>query len=163
MRCQVCLDDRLQAIDAALATGKSARSVANEYGLTPRAMQRHAVSHKPGPEPAAVPPATVNALAELIEHLRKRALGGSDAAAREYRLALAAQTDQNSAPPVYDVLRDAGWLELRSLLIKALADEPKARKKVMDAIRAAEAKSPRPGRLTNAETKDASRPDARRG
>jgi hypothetical protein len=140
MRCQVCLDSRVQAIDAALATGKSARSLAREFSLSDRAMQRHAVSHKPAPEPVASP-ASVDPLAELIEHLRQRALGGSDAAAREYRLALAAQTDQSAGAPEYDVLRDAGWLALRGLILGAL--DPKARKKVMDAIRAAETANPR--------------------
>jgi hypothetical protein len=106
-------------------------------------MKRHARSHQPAiapvpPDRPAEPtapgePTRPEPLSELVEHLRKRALNGSDAAAREYRLALAAQTESSAATPTYDVLRDGAWLELRGVILGAL--DPKARKKVADAIR----------------------------
>ena len=43
--CSVCSDPRVQAIDTLLAAGRSARSLAIEYGFHPRVLQRHRTSH----------------------------------------------------------------------------------------------------------------------
>ena len=139
MRCTICLDPRVQDVNAALAV-RSGRSVAQEYGLGVESMKRHARSHLPpsDPGPTRSDPPTVNPLAELAGALKTRALNGSDAASREYRLVLAAQAEQAAVPAAYDVLRDETWLRLRGLLLRALDDEPAARQKVMAAIREAE-------------------------
>lgn len=145
MRCTVCIDPRVQEIDSVLAV-RSARSTAQEYGLGIESMKRHARMHldrsaRPEPPPAATP-RPADPLAELGEALKTRALNGSDAASREYRLVLAAQAQQAATPAAYDVLRDESWVRLRALLLRALSDEPVARQKVIDAIREAESSRP---------------------
>ena len=76
MRCKVCLDERVQDVDAALAAGRSAHSLAVEFGLPPESMKRHARSHarrfdapvnRPGTDP----------LVELTTALRTPALGAT--------------------------------------------------------------------------------------
>lgn len=138
MRCIVCRSPQVQNVDALLATGRSARGIALELGLPIESTKRHARSHTTH-EPSNPQPTQTDPLGELVAALRGRALSGSDASqSREYRLALAAQAEQAAAPPTYDVLRDATWLRLRGLLLRALDNEPSARQKVMDAIREAE-------------------------
>jgi hypothetical protein len=112
-RCTICTDPRAHAIDAQLAAGRSARSLAAAFAVGVESMKRHARNH--GPVPTATPPAApgTDALDELVAALRVRALAGSDNASREYRLALQAQTDRGGTPPPYDVARDPEWVRLR--------------------------------------------------
>lgn len=135
-RCTVCLDSRRQAVDAALAAGRSARSLAAEYGLSPDAMKRHARTHALIPERATAPrSADGDPLGELIEALRQRALDGSNPAhVREYRLALATQAERTMERPAYDVLADPGWLELRLVILEALRPFPAAGLAIADAL-----------------------------
>jgi hypothetical protein len=44
-RCTICRDPRLYAISAALATGRSERSVAREFGFTQATMNTHCREH----------------------------------------------------------------------------------------------------------------------
>jgi hypothetical protein len=134
MRCKVCLDERVQDVDAALAAGRSAHSLAVEFGLPPESMKRHARSHarrfdapvnRPGTDP----------LVELTTALRTPALGGDTAAAREYRLALHAVAAQSAERPAYNVLIDPEWIALRTAILRALEPYPEARQAVADAIR----------------------------
>lgn len=143
-QCSICSDPRVQSVDAALAAGRSARGLAIELGLGPESMKRHARHAK---ERAATPVAAqspgVDALDELVAALRTRAIGGDTAAAREYRLALAAQTDRSMGKTEpYNVDHDPEWIELRTLLYATLKPHPDAWTAVRDALRARELARP---------------------
>jgi transposase-like protein len=133
-RCSVCTLPTAGAIREALADGRSARAVADEFGISYDALTRHARNHLADqPHPAA--PGVADPLEELIAVLRVRALGGSDAASREYRLALAAQTAaRQAAAPRRALVDEPEWRELRAVVLRALAPFPEARVAVANAL-----------------------------
>jgi hypothetical protein len=136
--CTVCNHPSAATIAVSLMEGRSARAVAATYVLSYAAMKRHARNHvTPGSQPTHDPAgAALEPLDELIASLRGRALAGSDAAAREYRLALAAQSQRSSATtPEYNVLEDPEWIKLQRILLDALVPFPEARIAISDAIR----------------------------
>ena len=131
-RCTVCTHPERGTIDALIAA-QSARSVASQYGLAARAVQRHAARHRATLPATDAPPA--DPLDELVHALRARALAGSDPASREYRLALQAQqAARNAAAPTRPLEAEPEWLALRAALVAALAPFPEARQAVADAI-----------------------------
>src|SRR4051812_48545517 len=96
-KCSICKLPTAGKLNAALMEGRSARSVAAEFDVSPASRYRHIASRHPARTavvqiPVAPDPGE-DALTELIASLRDRALRGSDAAAREYRLALLAQQE----------------------------------------------------------------------
>lgn len=131
--CLTCASPQVQAINALLAAGRSARSLAAEFGLPPESLKRHARNHGVAP---ATPEQSTDPLDELVAALRERALGSQNSSfAREYRLAISALSERNAAPPAYDVLRDADWLRLREAMLTALRPYPDAREAIADALR----------------------------
>lgn len=131
--CATCSDPRLADIDGLLAAGRSARSLAIEFGLPPDSVKRHARNHlargtveprQPGADP----------LDELVAALRTRALSGDPAAAREYRLSMSAQAANRAAPAAPDLVESSEWIDLRTAILGALAAFPEARQAVADAI-----------------------------
>jgi hypothetical protein len=135
-RCSICKDPRSQTIDAQLAAGRSARSIALEYRLGDQAMQRHARLHTSAPTDAPVASGK-DPLEELAASLRLRALAGSDSAARELRLVYAAQAERGAAVQVaYDVRNDPEFRRLLATMTKALWPFPEARLAIADALRA---------------------------
>lgn len=138
-RCTIDASPQRAAIDQLLLAGRSARSLALEFGLSIDAMKRHARNHVRSIEPPqnGELPAS-DPLDELVASLRTAALRGTDpGAAREYRLALAAQTERQAGAPPYEVVTDPQWIRLRGILLAALAPFPEVRTAVADAIRAA--------------------------
>lgn len=136
-RCSICVRPDAGTINAALAEGRSARSVALEHGLSEDALQRHhAASH--GARHTAVPPASPlpdHPLDELVDALRPHALTGDPQVAHQYRLALSAQADaRNAAPPTRDLATEPEWLELRARLMAVLEPFPDATRAVIKAL-----------------------------
>jgi hypothetical protein len=114
--------------------------VALEFGLSDDALGRHARHHVSRPaapassRPRAAEPAG-DPLDELVTALRLRALAGSPADTREYRLALAAQSDaRHSAAPQRDLAIEPEWLALRTAMLAALDGFPEARQALADAL-----------------------------
>ena len=148
--CTVCSRPDAGVVNAALAEGRSARSVALERGLSEDAVQRHAHRHTVRPivaasRAAAVPSAAVatpgellaagDPLDELVNALRRQALAGNPALVHQYRLALAAQADvRHAAPPSRDLASEPEWRTLRAAILKALEPFPEARQAVADAL-----------------------------
>ena len=138
--CSICSRSDAGTINELLREGRSARSVAAELVLSHRALLRHARNHV-GTPPAAgsgddrPPAANGDPLDELVTALRVRALAGNPSDTREYRLALAAQSDiRHAAPPARDLTSEPEWIELRTRLLTALEPFDGARLAVADAL-----------------------------
>lgn len=134
--CSVCIHPERRSIDAALREGKSARSVGRQHDLGYNAVNRHRANHLL----QAIDESTTDIdladvadpLSELILALRRRALAGSDAAAREYRLALLAQVDARRAiEPKRNLIDDPEFIEIANKIIAALEPYPEARRAVV--------------------------------
>jgi hypothetical protein len=140
-RCTIDASSHRGAIDQLLLGGRSARSIALEFGLSIDAMKRHARNHvraAEAPPTNGELPVGADALDELVASLRLAALRGTDpSAAREYRLALAAQAERHAEAPPYEVVTDPQWTRLRAILLTALAPFPEARLAVANALRSA--------------------------
>ena len=133
--CTVCALPTAGAIAELLRSGRSARAVAAEFGLSYDAVTRHARNHVAKRPSTPVPDSGADPLDELVKALRVRALAGSPADTREYRLALAAQSDlRHSAPPQHDLATEPEWIELRARMLHALEPFPEARAAIVAAI-----------------------------
>lgn len=141
--CSICSRTDAGTIASLLRGGRSARSVASELGLSHRALLRHLHNHVGQPpartalESALSSGAATNGdpLDELVTALRVRALAGNPSDTREYRLALAAQSDvRHAAPPVRDLASEPEWIELRTTILRALEPFGEARLAVADAL-----------------------------
>ena len=134
--CSICSLTARGAIDDLLRSGRSVASVAADFEVSYQSLARHARSHvvrslpdDPGPDTVLDP------LVELVASLRRRALGGSDVAAREYRLALLSlEARQASAAPEVDLTEHPDWIRLQRVQMAALARYPEARQAVANAI-----------------------------
>jgi hypothetical protein len=144
MQCKVCASLNRAAVDAALAAGESARSLAIAFGLSPESMKRHARSHARSVAPAQPAAAAdeIDPLVELAAALKARALGGDPNSAREYRLILSALAARGQAPAPPDVLHDPEYVRARTIILEALRPFPAARLAVADALRADLAANP---------------------
>lgn len=134
--CSVCGLPTAGAINELLRSGRSARAVAGEFGLSYDAVTRHARNHV-SKRPAATVPADSDAdpLDELVKALRVRALAGNPADTREYRLALAAQSDlRHAAPPQRDLATEPEWIEVRTRMLAALEPFAEARLAIVAAL-----------------------------
>ena len=136
--CTVCASALAGAIDEQLRSGRAAQSVATEFAVGQRSMQRHAKAHLNRTVAiAAGDNSHLNddPLDELVDALRTRALAGDPVVAREYRLALSAQAAaQHAAAPTRHLASEAEWIALRSRLLVALELFPEARWAVVDAL-----------------------------
>lgn len=131
--CTVCALPLAGAINELLRSGRSARAVAGEFGISYDALTRHARNHVAKRTP--VPELTADPLDELVSALRVRALAGNPSDTREYRLALAAQSDvRHAAPPQRDLASEPEWIALRTAMLDALGPFPEARQAVADAL-----------------------------
>ena len=131
--CTVCALPLAGAINDLLRSGRPARSIASEFGVSYDALTRHGRNHVAKRTP--VPESTDDPLDELVSALRVRALAGNPSDTREYRLALAAQSDvRHAAPPQRDLASEPEWIELRTTLLRALEPFPEARQAVADAL-----------------------------
>lgn len=140
--CTVCSRADAGTVNRLLGDGRSARSVAREFGLSEDAVQRHARRHVANPanlspsrgvrrepsEPAGDP------LDELVDALRAQALAGNPALVHQYRLALSAQAAIHAASPAMNYIDTAEWIALRTAIFEALQPYPEARIAVADAL-----------------------------
>lgn len=131
--CTICTDRALAAIEAGLASGRSAGSLAAEHGLGEDAIRRHARSHR-GRALIAVQAAEVDETADpldrLVSMLEARLPGADPATLREYRLALLSQLTRRNASnviPTADILATEAWTSRRTRLLEALEPFPEAR------------------------------------
>jgi hypothetical protein len=136
LACSVCALPTAGAINERLRSGRSARAVAGEYGLSYDALTRHARNHA-AHRPVLAPEhgADADPLDELTAALRLRALAGNPADTREYRLALAAQSAaRHATAPARSLVTEPEWIAVRTAILRALEDYPEARLAVAAAL-----------------------------
>lgn len=131
-RCSICSRSDSSEIDANLAEGRSARSIAHDLGLSEDALQRHA-RHRHRPTAETVPNATADPLAELVDALRARALTGDPQVAHQYRLSLLALDARQAAPVTRRLEDEPEFIALRYELVRILDRFPDARRAVIEA------------------------------
>jgi hypothetical protein len=151
--CSVCSHPESFEINEALVLeGRSKRSIADHYGLSPSAVQRHR-EHIPQllvEASHAQEVADTDALLDEVRALRDRTLAILDKAeeAEELRTALSAiaQARGNlelfakllgelNEQPVLNLEVHPAWIELKALILTALEDYPEARWAVLRAIK----------------------------
>jgi hypothetical protein len=138
--CSICARPDAGEVAVQLASGRSVRSVAAEFGLSDDALGRHAKNHlgRPAWTSATIPaPAdgSLDPLDELVAALRTRALAGNPSDTREYRLALAAQAaTRHATAPTRPLADSEEWIALRTAMLAALEPFPEARLAIADAL-----------------------------
>jgi hypothetical protein len=154
--CAACKHDEREAIDAALVTGASCGDVSRRFGLSEDSLQRHREKHIPqvltkAQEAAEV--AHADNLLDQLKALQSKALELLAAAEKQgdYKAAIsgigqargcielmAKLQGQISDGTTINVIVNPQWLEVRAVIIEALADHPAARLDVANALQALE-------------------------
>ena len=141
-QCSVCVRRDVGKINGQLTSGRSARSVALEFGILEDTVQRHAAKGHIGRIQAIplakVAKAPMDPLDELVTTLRQAALESgarNPAMVHQYRLALIAkEAAEHSAPDTRDLASEPEWIDLRSKMLAALEPYPAARIAVAEAL-----------------------------
>jgi len=159
-QCTVCTSEHRDLIDQGIVQGRSSYALADEYGVSPSAIQRHAKAHVSAAlvalevERTRVEAQTVLArmeaqyqtLAALIEQASKSGQAALVVnASRELRQTaelLAKITGElNDRPQVtVNLMASPEWLEVRALILGALTAYPDARTVVSGRLLELEAK-----------------------
>lgn len=151
--CTVCRHPERDAVEAALIRGEANRAVAARFGLSPQAIRRHKQGHLlPALAAAEAARRTADA-AELIADLHRLREDAARIAvkaeeAKSYPAACSALREQAriieillkvagelASGPTVNI--NAGWVELRTLILGALDPYPEARQRVAEVLRAA--------------------------
>ncbi len=149
--CTICVHDEAHMINVALVSREPYRAISRRFGVSKDALKRHSGEHIPEllvEASRAVEVCEADDLLGRIEALQGRTLAILEAAEHtgELRTALAAIreargnlelvgriTKELDERPV-NVLVSPEWLELRAVIVAALAPHPEARVAVLDAI-----------------------------
>ena len=141
-QCHVCTHPSVATIDTLLEAGRSARSLAREFGLGYESVKRHNRNHgpmrgRPRTDTPSTAPTGGDPLVVLVESLRVRAEKTSNPGmVREYRLALLAQQAARATAPLEcpPLAESDEWKEFREVLVKVLEPFPDAEAAVRVAI-----------------------------
>jgi len=152
-RCTICDHEQLEEINRALVgRTDSYRKIADRFGVSDRALYRHAQSHLPETLAQAQEAAEVahsDDLLSLLKSLAERAERIIDKAekTRDYRTALygireltrnialrAEMAGELSRQPQVNILVNPQWVEMRTLLLGALEPYPEARAAAAQAL-----------------------------
>ena len=152
-RCTVCDHEQRADIDGDLVRGEgSTRDIAGRFGASKSAVDRHKQDHLPVLLAKATEAATIanadDLLAE-VERLRGETMGILETAkgAKDLRTALAAIREARESltlvakllgelkeGPTVNVTISTAWVEVRSVLVAALAPYPEARAVVAEEL-----------------------------
>jgi hypothetical protein len=149
-RCTVCDHSEREAIDRALAGGEALTAIAAEFRVSQDALGRHKAGHLAAAiQEAARADEEARSLDLLgeVKRLYRRAVGILDAAGKEPRTALGAIREARESlallgkllgqledRPVINILLSPQWVEVRTLLLAALAPYPEARAAAAQAL-----------------------------
>ena len=147
--CTICTHPEREAIDRALVAGESYRNIAEHFSVSLGAIARHKADHIPESLALAQEAAHGDNLLALLDGLRadaKRIASKAEKAA-SYPAAIAAIREQ--ARIIELLLKVAGelqqegtinilvapqWIDLRTVILQALAPYPEARLAVAEAV-----------------------------
>lgn len=151
-RCTICDHAKRDEIDACLVSNETLRDIAGRYGLKRTSLHRHQEKHLPAQLVQAQEIEEVvradNLLGQLL-HLQKSALAILKQAEGEgsHRTALyaikqagdllalqAKLTGHLSEAPIVNVTVNQQWLQIRAVVVEALAPYPEARAAVVAAL-----------------------------
>jgi transposase-like protein len=150
--CTICSHEDRREIDRALVERMPYRRIAPRYGVSDRSLRRHARDHLPELLAKAYEAEQSAEADRLLTDMRRlqaktllilqRAEEADDlrtalAAVREARnniALLAEMRGQLDRRPVVNVLVSPEWLELRALIVGALAPHPEAKAAVLVAV-----------------------------
>ncbi len=150
--CTVCTHAQCAEINSALLAGTSYRTIADRFGLSETALKRHRKDHVPAHVARAQEAHEVAAADDLLAQLkalRNRAITLLDKAERagDYRIALAGIREARGCIEtllevegeldrrgVTNIVVQAEWLELRTVILAALQPHPEARQAVAGAL-----------------------------
>lgn len=153
--CTVCEHPELEAIDKALVGGASNRSLASLYDVSEAAVRRHKTNHLPAKLVMAEKAAEVAEADDLlaqVQDLQARTLFILEEAetTKQHRIALSAIREARSNlellaklvgqlddSPKVNITLSPEWLELRAVIVGALAPYQNARAEVLRAIEGA--------------------------
>ena len=154
--CSICIHPEREAIDAALVAGVPNRRIAAQYGMGETSVRRHKDAHIPPLVAQAHDAAVVfsaDALTAQITGLLARGFAILDksergdsitdmcAAMREVRgvLTLIAKiTGEIETQPTINIIQMPEWIEIQTVILRALAPFPEARIAVADALEVSE-------------------------
>lgn len=150
--CSVCAHPQRHQIEKALVAGGSLRDIAGQYALTKSAVERHKGEHLPVTLVKAQEAEEVRHALDVVAQLRTingaaltvlrdaRAAGDGDLALKaidrihkqiELQAKLLGDLDER---PVVNVLVTPEWRALRGRIVAALADHPRARLALAEAL-----------------------------
>jgi uncharacterized protein (DUF1810 family) len=143
--CTICTHPEREAINQALVTGEPYRVIAQRFAASPDAVYRHKIDHLPAvmvKSEAAREVALADDLLGQVKALRNKAISilGKAEAAGDLRTALMGIREARACvelllevegelhrQPVVNVLIAPEWLQLRTVILQALAPFPDAR------------------------------------
>lgn len=146
--CTICSRPGRDAIDRALVEGTPNRRIASQHGVTERAVRNHKANHLPATlvkAQDAQEAADADDLLVQVRGLQARTLAILEAAegASQHRTALSAIREARSNlellakllgelddSPTVNVLISPQWIQIRTVLLEALAIYPEARSAV---------------------------------
>lgn len=156
-RCSICTHPEREAIDARYVAGEPARLLAAVYGVSDRALRRHAATHLPAALVSAQEAADAADADDLLAKVAgleadARRIGATAEKAGDVRTALAAVRELTRIVELLAKLRGAmddrpqisihvapEWREVRQVVLVALAPFPDARVAVAGALASLEA------------------------
>jgi len=146
-RCTLCVHPEREAIDARIVGGEAARLLAAVYGVSDRALRRHAANHLPAALADAQSAKAATKADDLLGKVAQleadaQRLGRTAEAAGDLRTALGAVRElvrivellarlrgelDDRAQVTVNVLASAEWLAVRDAVFGALTAYPEAR------------------------------------
>jgi hypothetical protein len=151
--CTVCTHPKRQEIDRALIAGEAFRNIAERFGTSATALTRHKKEHVPGhvaKAKEATQVANADDLLAQLKALRNRAISllTKAEAAGDYRTALAGIREARGCIEtlmeiegeldrrgVTNIVINAEWIELRTIMLTTLQPYPEARQAVAASLR----------------------------
>lgn len=152
MKCTICNHPEREAIDKALVSDKSIRSIAAQYNVALTSLRRHKENHLPGhlaKAKAAEEVTQADNLLDDLQYLKGKAISLLEQAEKESNLSAAAQLIGQARQVVETLAEVRGelnrqtqiniiqapiWVETRTMILKALGPYPEARQAVTLAL-----------------------------
>jgi len=151
-KCSVCISQDLNEINKALVASVSFREISRQFGIDKSALSRHKKSHIPATLSKAEEAKELtraNNLIDEIERLRIKAerIGIKAEEKGDYRTALAGIRELTRIVEILAKMRgelqdqsvnivlNPQWIEIRSNILSALEDFPKAKMKLVEVLK----------------------------